>query len=57
MKKVTITTMATGNEEIKSFITENDALNYFISKCNELGYQIENNEAGGRGHDFRIELT
>lgn len=44
------------SEFTMQFTNTQNALNYFIEKCNELGYEydLSTMEAGGIGHDYRI---
>ena len=49
--------------ELKTYVHLRDAMDYFIRKTDELGYEIHEGDgdeilryAGGRGHDYRIEL-
>lgn len=60
MKTTVVITPMNGQEAtVKSFITERDAYNFFTQWCDEHGYEYESDstEAGGRGHDYRIEIT
>jgi len=60
---VTITPMSKhiNNGEIKvlEFSKNRNAMNYFISLCDEKGYDYELNStyAGGIGHDYKITLN
>lgn len=53
---VKITAMNGKSGKINTFANEVQAREYFEEKCNELGYEINGDEAGGIGHDLRIEL-
>jgi len=53
---VKITLINSGSHRINSYPTEKEALQYFNEKCDELGYIAKDNEAGGIGYDYRIEL-
>jgi len=55
---VVITKMQTGEETVKEFTTAKDAINYFCEWCDEHNYTHEwgEIEAGGIGHDYRIEI-
>jgi hypothetical protein len=54
--KVTFKAMNGQSEFTMQFTNTQSALNYFIEKCNELGYEydLSTMEAGGIGHDYRI---
>ncbi len=56
--KVIITKMDGSEKVVKEFITIKDAQDYFYNWCDEHGYnsRLYNEEAGGRGHDYRIEV-
>jgi hypothetical protein len=57
--KVTFTAMNGQSEFTMQFTNKQNALNYFIEKCNELGYEydLSTMEAGGIGHDYRITCS
>jgi len=60
--KVIITPMQrhinNGKTSEMEFGTNKAAYDYFATKCDALGYSYDENttEAGGFGHDYRIEL-
>ena len=62
---VTITPMSkhinNGETKVLEFSKNSKAMNYFISLCDEKGYDYEFNsnsaDAGGRGHDYEITLN
>lgn len=56
--RVMITNMTGTKLTMKSFVTELDALQYLRAFCDENNMPYENNSesAGGRGHDYYIQL-
>lgn len=56
--RVMITNMSGTKLTMKSFATEWDALQYLRAFCDENNIPYENNSesAGGRGHDYYIQL-
>jgi hypothetical protein len=54
--KLTMTNMNTGNVVREMEGSESDVRAFFHEKCEELGYAINGNEAGGIGHDYRLEI-
>lgn len=57
--KIIITKMTTGVVTENGFTTEKQAREYFFGFCDEHDMQYDNDstEAGGIGHDYRIELA
>jgi len=57
--KIIITKMIPGAVIEKDFITEKQARDYFYGFCDEhdMQYEQDSEEAGGIGHDYRIELV
>ena len=57
--KIIITKVIPGAVTEKDFITEKQAREYFFGFCDEHDMQYDNDpeEAGGIGHDYRIELV
>lgn len=55
---IEITTMSTGEVTTKIFTSNADAFTYFAQWCDERGYDYDyaTCQAGGIGHDYRIEL-
>jgi hypothetical protein len=50
--------MSNGLKRIKTFKSKKDAINFFVQWCDERDYDFdETYNAGGIGHDYRIELV
>ena len=62
MYELTITNMNTGEKQTFNYKSKKNAINHFIERCDERGYQwneiamLDGYEAGGIGYDLRIEL-
>ena len=58
MKTVVVTNMMTGVEKTHYFATVEEARSFFLEICDTLNldYQPGDNEAGGRGYDYRAEI-
>jgi len=57
--QVVITQMKEGETKKILFENEHQAMQYFREWCDEHGYDYDNEstEAGGIGHDYRIEVV
>lgn len=62
MYQITITNMNTREQQVFTFTEKHRAINNFIERCDARGYDWREMEmhdgyqAGGIGHDYRIEL-
>ena len=61
MNTVTIYSYVANTTRAFDFATQREAINSFITRCNELGYDYDETssgmEAGGIGHDLLITVT
>jgi len=62
MYQLIITNMNTGEQQLFNYNSKKNAINHFIERCDERGYDwfempmLNGYEAGGIGYDLRIEL-